>query len=292
MVALIIIANVSSAEIIRGIDIDFVTIGNAGNAPDTQVMVNDGSTGYGAVDYNYRIGKYEVTVGQWNQFTTLAGAPTGNIVNGYNPYDEGADYSGVNLPVNRLSAHEIMQFCNYLTSGDKSQGAYQWTGDDTNPGDYLGIDRVLAISTYGVAYVMPTEDEWYKAAYYKPDGSGYSLYANGTDTPPISGVESNYGDAYPGVWDVGSGLEEQNSTFDMMGNIWECLESANMNITVQIRGSSTGGHDYYLSSAYRDGLKAFLEYDVGGFRVASIPEPATLSLIAFGGLALLRRRKA
>ncbi|MHC5135287.1 MAG: PEP-CTERM sorting domain-containing protein [Planctomycetota bacterium] len=28
-----------------------------------------------------------------------------------------------------------------------------------------------------------------------------------------------------------------------------------------------------------------------GFRVASIPEPATLSLLALGGLALLRKRK-
>ena len=30
--------NVGSADVVRGIDIDFVTIGNAGNAPDTQVM--------------------------------------------------------------------------------------------------------------------------------------------------------------------------------------------------------------------------------------------------------------
>ena len=35
--------------------IDLVNVGNAGNAADT--------TGYGAVSYDYGIGKYDVTVG-------------------------------------------------------------------------------------------------------------------------------------------------------------------------------------------------------------------------------------
>ena len=61
---LIAVVNVTSAELIRGIDIDFVTIGNIGNAADT--------TGYGAVDYDYYIGKYEVTNSQWNPFTGTA----------------------------------------------------------------------------------------------------------------------------------------------------------------------------------------------------------------------------
>jgi hypothetical protein len=39
------------------IDMGFQTIGQAGNASDI--------TGYGAVDYTYRIGTYEVTVDQW-----------------------------------------------------------------------------------------------------------------------------------------------------------------------------------------------------------------------------------
>jgi len=39
---------------------DWVTVGDAGNAPDT--------TGYGAVGYEYRIGKYEVTIQQYTDF--------------------------------------------------------------------------------------------------------------------------------------------------------------------------------------------------------------------------------
>ncbi len=50
---------------------DFVAIGNAGNAPDTQGM-SDGTSGYGAVGYNYRIGKYEVTAAQWQTINTAS----------------------------------------------------------------------------------------------------------------------------------------------------------------------------------------------------------------------------
>ena len=39
------------------VDIEFVDIGNVGNAADT--------TGYGAVNYEYSIGTYEVTSDQW-----------------------------------------------------------------------------------------------------------------------------------------------------------------------------------------------------------------------------------
>jgi hypothetical protein len=45
---------------IRGINIDFVTVGHAGNASDTQVMMTNATNGYGAVSYNYRIGKYTI----------------------------------------------------------------------------------------------------------------------------------------------------------------------------------------------------------------------------------------
>ena len=39
------------------LNIDLVSVGNVGNAND--------STGYGGVNYNYSIGRYEVTVSQY-----------------------------------------------------------------------------------------------------------------------------------------------------------------------------------------------------------------------------------
>jgi hypothetical protein len=51
--------------------LQFVTVGDPGNAPDT--------TGYGSVPYTYQMGEYDVTVGQYCQFHTprRAGAARG-----------------------------------------------------------------------------------------------------------------------------------------------------------------------------------------------------------------------
>ena len=46
--------------------INMVTVGNPGNANDT--------TGYGAVNYEYQIGKYDVTVQQYTDFLTAVAA--------------------------------------------------------------------------------------------------------------------------------------------------------------------------------------------------------------------------
>ncbi|MEY3895678.1 MAG: hypothetical protein RLZZ214_1197, partial [Verrucomicrobiota bacterium] len=45
--------------------IDYVPVGNAGNAADT--------TGYGAVSYAYQMGKYEVTNAQYAEFLNAKG---------------------------------------------------------------------------------------------------------------------------------------------------------------------------------------------------------------------------
>jgi formylglycine-generating enzyme required for sulfatase activity len=46
---------------------DWVTVGDAGNAADRRIM-NDQTTGYGGVDYTYLMGKYEVTNAQYCAF--------------------------------------------------------------------------------------------------------------------------------------------------------------------------------------------------------------------------------
>jgi formylglycine-generating enzyme required for sulfatase activity len=266
--------NFASADLIRGINMDFVNIGNAGNAADT-----GGTPGCGAVGYNYRIGKYEVTAAQWQTINTAAGIG--------NP---GSYWSG-NQPVAYISWYDTAQFCNYLTSGNKYSGAYKF---DIS-GNFLGIDRVSSISTYGTTYVIPTEDEWYKAAYFKPDDSGYSLYANGTNTAPVAGVNSNYytSDYYNGQpWNVGNGTQEQNGTFDMMGNVWEWNETLLYGIYRGIRGGSFFiGGAYGLSSSIRSAVYPYDDNFNVGFRVASVPEPCSLALLFIGGLVLRNRKR-
>jgi formylglycine-generating enzyme required for sulfatase activity len=261
--------NFASADTIRGISMDFVTIGNYGNAADT-----GGTVGCGAVSYSYRIGKYEVTNAQWNTFTTAVGAPTGN-----------AYWTGAQQPTNEVSWYEAAQFCNYLTSDNKYSGAYKF---DIS-GNFLSIDRVSSISTYGTTYVIPTENEWYKAAYYKPNASGYSLYANGTNTAPIAGVQSNYGYALDAPWDITNGTQEQNGTFDMMGNVWEWDETLFGGSSRGFRGGSYSGRGidvFGLSSSFRLIYDPNYEYYAVGFRVAEIPEPASAAIMTLAGLFL------
>ena len=281
------VANIASAIVVQGIDIDFVTIGNPGNPGDTRTDSPDSAVPYGcgAVGYNYRIGKYEITNAQWNAFTLAAGAPTGNPSSAY---DASAYWTGTNVPTNVVSWYEAAQFSNYLTSGDKSLGAYLFSGNNTNPGDFLGIDRDSAVSAYGIAYVIPTEDEWYKAAYYT--GSGYSTYANGTDVVPIAGVDTNYDMAIGQPWDVGTGTMEQNGTYDMMGNVREWNETLIMVSSRPFRGGSYSSDGYGLSSSDRYSNSPFDEGDAIGFRVASVPEPSTILLLGLGAVMLRRKR--
>lgn len=288
------VTNTASADMIRGIDMNFVAIGNAGNAADTQVMLDGTATGYGAVDHNYSIGKYEVTNAQWNTFTAAVGAPTGNPSHAY---DETAFFTGTQQPTNRVTWYEASQFCNYLTTGDKSLGAYLFSGNNANPGDFLGIDRASAEAIYGTIYVLPTEDEWYKAAYYT--GSGYSLYANGLNTLPPADNGWNYlGGTSGPPWDVGSGTAEQNGTFDMMGNVWEWNETA-IRWFRGVRGGSYGAGDaiYLSSSFYYGDILPATEYASTGFRIATnnvVPVPGAFLLGTLGlGMAgwKLRRRR-
>jgi formylglycine-generating enzyme len=268
LVAVLVMAvtNVASADTIRGINMDFVTIGNAGNGTDP-------ATGnlYGAVSSSYRIGKYEVTAAQWQTINTAAGI------------GDSGTWSG-NQPAASFSWYEAAQFCNYLTSGNKYSGAYKF---DIS-GNFQVIDRVSSIATYGTTYVIPTEDEWYKAAYFKPDASGYSLYANGTDTAPIAGVNSNYNFAIGSPWDITNGTPEQNGTFDMMGNVWEWNETL-ISSGRGTRGGSLSGNADYLKSSNRYYSTPIQEVSNIGFRVASVPEPCTLLLLGLGALRNLKR---
>jgi len=124
-----------------------------------------------------------------------------------------------------------MHYCNYLTSGNIGQGAYNFTSD-SEWADYVSTDRASALATYDLVYALPTENEWYKAAYYTRDvDDPWSLYADGTDSGPAKGrTGANYDNVLelhhdPNlVWEVGEGRQEQNLTYDMMGNVWEWVE--------------------------------------------------------------------
>ena len=216
---------------------DFVTIGGAGVSADP-------ATGYGTVNYSYQISRYEVTGAEFN----AAAAADSRIGD--------CSYDSLNGPAYYVSWYEAALYCNYLTSGDAYTGVYLFDSG----GNYLGTDRESALTAYGVIYALPTEDEWYKAAYWTGDESDpWSLYANGTDETPTWGTTegwnyrtSDY--AYGGdTWAVGYGAQEQNGTYDMMGNIGEWTEDAYDSLRYVIRGGSYGFSASSLDSFSRGG---------------------------------------
>ena len=264
----------------NSVDIDFVDIGNAGNTGDTAVA------GYGAVAYDYSIGKFEVTADQWAA-VIAADSVVGNAGN----------WSG-SQPTASSSWYEAAKFANWLTSGDALQGAYTFSNSTT----FTGVDRDTALTTFGTIYVLPTEDEWYKAAYLKSDGSGYTLHATGDSVP--TGTDANYNGENTAPWYVGSGSVENNGTYDMGGNVWEWGESAfdgtldDPDESRVLRGGSWSNFSADLQSSFRDDDDPNFGLTRGGFRVASVsaavavvPEPSSVGLLVIGAMGCMLRRK-
>jgi formylglycine-generating enzyme required for sulfatase activity len=249
------------------------TIGNAGNAAD--------ANGSGAVAYTYQISATEVTIAEF----TASGAGNGDE----NYWNDGIRTVGSAAPASFVTLDEAMKYCNFMTSGNVDDGAYVFSG-----GVYQSTDRASAITAYGTVYALPTEDEWCKAAYFDASGAkGYSLYANGTDTIPTWGTTAgwNYYDNAGGfvsgspnyAWTAGYGGVEQNGTFDMMGNVWEWMESP----AGLIRGGSyTYDEPSLISSEPSHGSVTAIPVKDLGFRVVAIPEPASAMMIGLGGLLI------
>ncbi len=247
---------------------EFVAIGDAGNSDD--------GTGYGGVSYAYSIGKYEVTV---NQFTNALAEDSG-IGDGDEDYwNDGTRTVGTNAPAVNVSVYEAMRFANWLTSGDSDAGAYQFNGSGT----LTNINRDAAVVAYGTVYVVPTDDEWYKAAYWT--GSDYTLYPTG-DSAPTAGTDANYNNAVGSPWIAGSGAAENNATYDMGGNAWEWMEDAQglagydikSDNKCGLRGASYDENASWIQSGSRLDYVSHESIDVG-FRVARLESGGTLVVL-------------
>jgi formylglycine-generating enzyme required for sulfatase activity len=143
--------------------------------------------------------------------------------------------------------------------------------------------------------VIPSEDEWYKAAYHYNDGvtGNYWNYPTASDTAPTSeappGTDMTNGSAncYDGDYAIGSPYyrtevgayvakpsDSPYGTFDQGGNVWEWNEAVVYVTYRGLRGGSFNSYGYFLHASERyDGFPTVESADLG-FRVAEVPEPA------------------
>ena len=309
------------------VTIDTVTVGDAGNAAD--------STTYGAVADVFAIGKYEVTIGQYNTFLNSVASVTSDsyIVNLWSadmtnnlniagisrsgsgtlgdPYSYSVIGSG-NRPITYVSWFDAARFANWMNNG-ATNGASTETGAYTLNGATSGIFTVNP----GATWFLPSEDQWYKAAYYKGGGTnaGYWVYPTQSDSAPGNNIggaanqanyrsiniyavtqSASYSSTQNYLTDGGvfSNSGSAYGTFDQAGNVWEWNDAV-IGSSRGLRGGSW--NDFVVTdllSSFRSNVVPSGEGNDRGFRVASVPEPSTYALVLMAGAGWLvwRRRSS
>ena len=197
------------------VEIETVVIGNAGNAAEPV-------TGFGSVDYEYRLGIYEVTNDQYAEFLNAVATTsdpnelyhermTSDRRGGIARIESDGGYSYEikdnmgNKPVNFVSFWDAARFANWLQNrqptgeqmaGTTETGAYTLT--EKTP------DNTSVLRNADAVWFIPNADEWFKGAYHQPfsqggDSDDYWDYATASNEAPTCATANEVGDiANPG----------------------------------------------------------------------------------------------
>ncbi len=312
--------------------IDYVTVGNPGNAADP-------TTGFGAVSQTFAIGTYEVTNTQYTEFMNTVDPAGANSFSLYNPSMSSDARGGINFnsgaaagskfslktgyenrPVVFVSFFDAMRFANWLGNGQGS--------GSTETGAYTLSLGGLAPRNAGATVWIPSENEWYKAAYHQPaaqggDADNYWLYPTGSNAIPNSrppnGTDPNsanfirddgspddflndghattgstiFNNAAPYLTAVGAYTQTHSfyGTFDQGGNAYELDDTRSGGLQSGRGGSWFFGENNMQAALRNTDAAPSNEFFSAGFRVATVPEPTVAVSLMLGLVVMVSGRK-
>lgn len=283
------------------ISYDSVLIDYPNNANDV--------TGFGQVAYAYKIGKYAVTLSQYSAFLNHVATEAdpyklwnqgmlqpyiqgisrtesaGKYIYAVLPTYSSANLSSENMPITWVSWFSIARFANWLANGQPT-GAESSGTSENGAYNLNGVTSGITVSKNAInpntgeppTYYIPSENEWYKAAYYNPmlagGAGGYYVYATQSNQVPnnIIGTGANLANflyaAKAGYCVTQSGILESATyltnvgtfsgspsyfgTFDQSGNVWEVNAlTGQTSLHMGLRGAAWTSTPEYMTSSYR-----------------------------------------
>jgi formylglycine-generating enzyme required for sulfatase activity len=225
------------------------------------------------------------------------------------------------MPVDNVSWGSAARFCNWLDNGQpvrpEGNGTTE-TGAYTLNGATTGAQLMIVVSpshsgSGAPKYFLPSENEWYKAAYYDASNGTYWTYPTQSNTVPsnlLSATGTNNANFCVGTFpsgctdptnyltQVGAFTDSPGpyGTYDMGGDVWQWNEANINNFYRGSRGGAFGYDSYDLASSTRVHYPPD-EDSLVGFRVAEVPEPGSITLLlaaslGLAGVAVVRWRRS